>query len=319
MTVPWTLVTGASGFVGRPLVDRLFARGTPVVVLTRKANTSFGPGVRVHVGDLSTGEGVSPSLFTDVATVFHCAGEIKDESRMEAVHVDGTARLLDAVAGRPSTMALRWVHVSSVGAYGPPRKATERRVIDETSPEAPVGTYEQTKTASDALLRHASGHSGLTSTLLRPTAVIGAAMPNNSVRALIAMIRRGWFVYPGPADAIANYVHVDDVVEALLVCGDHPRAAGETFIVSSDCPWTALVSEVASALGVAPPAWRLPHGLVSAGARVGGALGAPLTVSRVNALAGRTAYSSAKIERMLGFRVSRPLPQAVLDVTGAAR
>jgi nucleoside-diphosphate-sugar epimerase len=319
MTAAWTLVTGASGFVGRPLVDRLVARGTPVVVLTRKTHASFGAGVRVHVGDLSTGQGVSPALFTDVATVFHCAGEIKDESRMQAVHVDGTARLLDAVAGRTATMPLRWVQASSVGAYGPPRNATERRVIDETSPEAPVGTYEQTKTASDALVRKASTDSGLTWSLLRPTAVIGAAMPNNSVRALIAMVRRGWFVYPGPADAIANYVHIDDVVEALLACGDHPHAAGETFIVSSDCPWTALVTEMAAALGVAPPAWRLPHGLVSAGARVAGALGAPLTVNRVNALAGRTTYSSARIERMLGFQVSRPLPQSVRDLIGAGR
>jgi len=146
---------------------------------------------------------------------------------------------------------MHWVQLSSVGAYGPPPVPSARRVVDEESPEAPRGVYEETKTASDRLVRQASGHHGLSISLLRPTAVIGATMPNASVRALVAMVRRGWFMYPGPVDAVANYVHVDDVVSGLLACANHPRAAGQDFILSSDCLWTALVSHVAAWVGSA--------------------------------------------------------------------
>jgi len=319
ITPPRALVTGGSGFIGRRLVRRLLALGTPVTMLTRSASAAVAPGVRVHVGDLSTGEGVSPAMFEGVGTVYHCAGEIKDQARMPAVHVDGTARLLAAAGARPAQSPLTWVHLSSVGAYGPPRAASEHRVIDEGAPEAPHGIYEQTKTASDALVLRAGGSDGLSVSLLRPTAVIGADMPNNSVRALVALVKRGWFVYPGPVDAIANYVHVDDVVTALLACADHPRAAGQTFIVSSDCTWNRLVTEMASVLGVKPPTIRVPNGLVRACAQVVGAFGGPLTVSRVDALAGRTSYNSGKIAGMLGFRVSRPLPESVRDVIEGAR
>lgn len=290
-----------------------------MAVLTRRLTTTFRDGVRVHVGDLSTGEGVSPKMFDGVATLYHCAGETNDVTRMHALHVDGTRRLLDAASARQSRTPLRWVQTSSVGAYGPAGRPTDRRVIDESSPEAPRGPYEETKTQSDALVRQASSRGEFVVSLLRPTAVIGADMPNNSVRSLVTLVKRGWFVYPGPLDAVANYVHVDDVVRALLACAEHPRAAGQTFIVSSDCTWTTLITEMATVLGVKPPTARVPHGLVRSSARLAGAFGGPLTVSRVDALAGRTSYNSSKIVGMLGFRVSRPLPESVRDVIEGAR
>lgn len=311
------LVTGASGFVGRVLVDRLLERGHAVTALSRAHDPGLPRQVRVQVGDLATGNGLHPQVFENVELVFHCAGEIRDASIMRQVHVDGTRRLLSCLGSRGGSLP-HWVHLSSVGAYGPPAVASEPRTVDENSPENPAGEYETTKTESDRLVRQYASDYGMPVTVLRPSIVIGAHMSNASVRAVIAIVERGWYFHVGSADAIANYVHVDDVADALLACASRPIARGHTFNLSSDCTWTALIDYVARCRGVSPPRVRLPERVVRAAV---GAIGfvtpSPLTPTRVNALVGRTSYSIAKIEKLLGFRCSRPMPQALDDLMAA--
>jgi nucleoside-diphosphate-sugar epimerase len=314
---PTVLVTGASGFIGGGLVARLLEMGRRVVVITRAASRAFPDGVRIHVGDLATGFGLSSSLFEDVGVVFHCAGEVRQPALMRPVHVGGTERLL-ACVGEPADPAaprLHWVQLSSVGAYGPPAPANRLRHVDEETPEHPVGEYEITKTESDDLVRRAAQQGRITCTLLRPSSVIGRRMPNASVRGVIAAVGRGWFFHIGPPGAIAQYVHVDDVVSALVACGGNPAARGQTFNISSDCPWKDMIEHIARARGVSPPRIRLPETPTRLAVGLAGTvLPLPLSASRIDALVSRTSYASAKIEAMLGFRFSRPMPGALDDL-----
>jgi nucleoside-diphosphate-sugar epimerase len=206
------------------------------------------------------------------------------------------------------------VQLSSVGAYGPASPPGAERTITEASPEAPRGPYEITKTQADCLVRETSAP-GLTWTILRPSNVIGARMPNASLRALLGAIRKGHFFYIGGRGAIATYVHVDDVAAALIACGRDPRARRQVFNLSSDCALEALVDRAAAALGVRPPSLRVPAGIVRAAIRLATPfVSLPLTMPRVDALIARTAYPSDRIVETLGFRLSRPLPAAVDDV-----
>ena len=186
-------VTGASGFIGRVLIERLLAEGGDVTVLSRRAVETAPAGKLRHVrGDLLDAGPHLAEFLRDSDVLFHCAGELYRPAVMEAVHVGGTRNLLTAIAEQATATRPHWIQLSSVGAYGPPQMgAAEPRVITEGAPPHPVGPYETTKTQADELVLAASQAGLITQTIVRPANVFGEAMTNQSLRALRQMIRRG--------------------------------------------------------------------------------------------------------------------------------
>ncbi len=282
-------VTGGTGFVGRRLVEHLLASGTfsEVRVLTRSARAV--PGARMLQGDLTTVP-LGP-LVEGVDLVFHCAAELRNEATMRGLHVEGTRRLLAAARGRVS----RWVQLSSVGAYGRERR---EGIVDEGAALAPAGEYETTKVQADELV---AGESVFPTVTLRPSIIFGPGMTNRSLYQLVSALDRGWFFFVGQR-AIANYVYVDDVAEALLACGTSPRARG-VYNLSDDRPLESFIGVIAAELGRPAPRRRLPESVVRAAATALQRIpGFPLTEARVDALSRRVLYPSERIRRELGYR-----------------
>ncbi len=311
------LVTGGSGFIGRRLVARLVDSNWDVVMLTRTPRPSGTARVLCAAADLITGAGLTPALLDGVSHIFHCAGELKATGPMRALHVDGTARLIELVCSRPNAPPIRWIQLSSVGAYGPPPIAAQSRCVDEHTPENPVGEYERTKTEGDHLVRLAGMRGNMSVAIVRPANVVGADMASDAIRGVARMVKRGRFVYIGRPGAVSNFVHVDDVAAALVACAFHDAAAGRVFNLSSDCTWEALVTAIAGALRVRAPFARLPEWVARAAVNVvANVLPFPLTHSRISALVGRTTYPSTTIESVIGFRLARPMPHGIVDVVG---
>lgn len=312
------VVTGANGFVGRRLLAQLIREGNQVSVLSRMGSQEFPAGVRVISGDLTREDCPLDVLMADCEVVFHCAGEIRDTRKMRALHVDGTERLLQAVLKRASVtgMPIHWVQLSSVGAYGPPADAARSaRVVTEETPTRPVGEYEVTKTQADELLIQASQSGLLSYSIVRPSNIIAANMPNASVRALGAMVRKRLFFYIGSRGAIATYVHVDDVVETLVRCAKDDRAKGEIFNLSNDCLLEEVIDSLAAAVGVRRPWLRLPESFVRFATHIiGKILPFPLTQERISALVMRTRYPYSKLARELGFTPRVAVPMVMGEV-----
>lgn len=301
-------ITGGTGFIGRRLVLRHLARGDEVRVLSRRAPGESGlpDSVGWWMGDL-----VNPasmvSFVQGVDVLYHCAGEIRDTVRMEAVHVEGTRKLLDVAAGRIG----RWVQLSSVGAYGRQREG----VISEQTSLNPYGTYEVTKVKSDALVAIVASNGAFEHMILRPSNVYGAEMTNYSLFNLIAVIQRGLFFFLGKSGASANYIHVDNVVEALLLCGTVPHATGRVYNLSDHCPMEEFIAVISEALGRDVPRMRLPEAPVRILAKLGGRyLGIPLTEARIDALTSRVVYPSIKIERELGYQHIVSMEDGLLEL-----
>ncbi len=310
-------VTGASGFIGRALVTQLLDAGYAVRTLSRRTASDLPTSVEARVGDLATGHGIAAALFEGVQVVFHCAGEVRDTSMMRSVHVEGTRRLLDCLRSHEGSLP-HWLQLSSVGAYGRPLVPSHSRVVDETTPERPTGEYETTKTEADRVVRAFAAEHDMPLTILRPSTVIGAHMPNRSLRAVIEMVERGWFFYVGRDGAMANYIHASDVARALVACAATAASRGETFNLSSDCSWVSLIEYVARARGVRRPRLRIPESLLRWLVTVMGVVvPLPLTADRISALVSSTRYPATKIERVLGFRCANPMPQALDDVLTA--
>jgi len=291
-------ITGGSGFIGKQLVNRHIQQGDQVRLLSRKPlleDTS----VQYFLGDLSS-PNVNLSDFLDgVDILYHCAGEVSNESLMQELHVNGTQRLADAAQGKIG----RWVQLSSVGAYGVCRDGT----ITEDSEERPFGVYERTKTESDKIVID----SGIPYVILRPSNVFGKDMPNQSLRGLLYAVSKGLFFFTGKEnESLVNYIHVEDVVEALMRCSSDDKALGEVFNLSQSTTVENMIASFISGMGSDKKIFRLPESVVRVIASIFGWIPKfPLTPSRVDALTGRCVYNSTKVQKILEFKYSMTLEE----------
>jgi len=287
-------------------VRALLKQGNEVRVLTRRHAdaTSALHGASSCLGDIC--HQIEPSFLRGVDTLYHLAAELSNPVQMEAVNVRGTENLLSAAA---KAGVRRWIQLSSVGVYGPPR---ELLVTERTTP-APANEYERTKLASDMLVQHACQRSDMDYVILRPSNVIGAKMKNGSFFALVRAVRRGLYFFVGPRGAVATYVHVDDVVRALVACQEAVK--GSVYNLSSDCAWEALIARIASLVGVRSPRIRIPAlPLRLVIVALEGQMRLPLTSGQLASLTNRSRYSSDRIHQELRFTFGKNMPDGIDDV-----
>ena len=301
-------ITGGTSFIGKNLVKTLLKRGNEVRVLSRQSayDSSSFQGVRWCHGDLC--HQIDPDFLNEVDTLYHLAAELSTPAQMESVNIQGTANLLSAAA---KAGVQRWIQLSSIGVYGPPR---ELLVTEETAP-APGNEYERTKLASDVLVQQACQRSDMDYVILRPSNVIGTEMKNGSFFALVRAVSRGRYFFIGPRGAIATYVHVEDVVRALVACQDAPKAS--VYNLSSDCTWEALIERIATFVGRRSPRVRVPSLPLRLVIRaLEGHMQLPLTSGRLASLTNRSRYSSDRIIQELGFSFAKPMPEGIegLDI-----
>ncbi|HEX7138563.1 MAG TPA: NAD-dependent epimerase/dehydratase family protein [Vicinamibacterales bacterium] len=305
-------ITGASGFIGSLLMRRHLNAGDQVRILTRGLRRQpVTSGTVAFHGDFAQPDHADLRRFIDgIDVLYHCAAEIRDSQRMQAVNVDGTRALLAAAEGRVG----RWVQLSSVGVYG---HHVDDAVVEET-PLAPVGMYEATKAAADALVLEAASRGRLSAVVVRPSIVFGEHMPNQSIAEWARVIDRGVFFFIGSPGASANYVHVANVVDALMTCGRSAAADGRIYNVSDWCTIEAFAHAIADALGRPRPSVRLPEQPVRAIVRTLGRVARlPLTESRIDALVTRRRYPIDRIERELGYRIAVPIVDGITRMLAA--
>ena len=301
-------ITGATGFIGSALAQRHLERGDAVRCLSRQRSPRCGGGMEIVQGDLAAPDLRLEQFVDGLDVLYHCAGEHAQEQRMRAVNVHGTAALLTAAAGRIG----RWVQLSSAGVYGRYREG----IVTEETPLTPYGEYETTKAEADRLVIEAVQQGRINSVaVLRPTIVFGAGMPNRSIAQMVSVIERGRFFFIGRRGASANYVHVSNVVDALVLCGASEQAAGRVYNLSDWITVEEFARAIADALGRPQPRLRFPEGpirmLVDACGRL---VALPLTPTRIDALVNRTRYAIDRIRRELDYvpRVSIPAGLAEL-------
>lgn len=218
------LVTGATGFLGSYVCARLVARGEEVVALVRgvdgqaRLDAAAGPGARALTGDLQRGVPVLP---TEITHVVHCAASVSftlalPEAR--AINVEGTRRLLAACAELPALE--RFVHVSTAYVAGDHHR--EFGEEDRDVGQAFRNTYEQTKFEAERLV----GASGLPTTLVRPSIVVGDSRTGwtssfNVIYQPLQAFARGLIdevaADPGGIVDLVPVDHVADVIDAALL------------------------------------------------------------------------------------------------------
>lgn len=289
-------ITGGSGFIGKTLVEKHIANGDDVRILTRYASTKFKHNrINMYYGDLTGSVDKLASFVENVDVLYHCAGETRDENKMYETHLIGTKNLCEAAKNKIG----HWVQLSSVGVYGPQSDG----VITEKTLENPVGVYELTKLMSDQIVMDYTSNNAFTSTILRPSNIYGSTMKNQSIFQLIKMIDMGLFFFVKDAErASANYIHVDNVVEALLMCGIESPSKLNVYNLSDQCTFWSFIDIISCELGCPKPRLRISERFLRKCAPFFDLIpGFPLTTSRINAMTGRSIYSINKIQRSLGY------------------
>lgn len=248
------LVSGASGFVGRHLVEALHQRIPSEKIRVFDAQPparALPAGVETFCGVIEDPAAVAPAV-QGAETVVHLAAKVQPDSRelhdLARVNVDGTRQLYSAAVQAGCKLFL---HMSSAGVYGPPRSPDPFRESDAVSPATP---YQRTKWEAEEALRHTDAK-GTTLNILRPAGIYGAGS-YLEIPGYKRVLRQKWSIEL-KGGVIVHPTHVSDVVEAVLAVLERPAPHGTVFNVGGERPillqdFQALV---AAALNV--PRWRL--------------------------------------------------------------
>lgn len=285
-------VTGGNGFIGRLLVNKHIELGDEVIVLSRNKERDI-KGATLSVGDLSVEDSLI-EFVKDLDVLYHCAAEIIDELKMEATNVMGTNNLIKAASGQIQ----HWVQLSSVGVYGPIGSG----IITENQKYNPINKYEKSKLKSDLLVLEATENRLFTSTIIRPSNVLGAKMKNNSLFELIKTIDKGFYFFIGKKGASANYITVENVVESLYLAATNIKAINQIYNVSDWSTIEDFVNNITNHLQKSAIKYRIPIKLMIFLAKITSFIpNNLLTVSRLMALSNMSKYSTKKIEVELSY------------------
>lgn len=244
------LVTGAAGFVG--------GRVKAVLECVRGAQVSAGrrDSIEVPGGEIYPIDGLDPDSnwlagLSGQQVVVHAAGlahvvNPKESGKSEAFHrvnVEGTLNL-----ARQSAQAGvgRFIFISSVGVNG---FLTSKPFLEIDTPN-PVDFYAQSKFDAEARLWEVEQDTGMEIVIIRPPLVYGPNAPGNFAN-LARWVERGIPLPLGSSGNQRSFVAIDNLVDLIITCIDHPNAANEVFLAGDghDLSTTELLQGVAKAMG----------------------------------------------------------------------
>ncbi|OLD59967.1 MAG: nucleoside-diphosphate sugar epimerase [Ignavibacteria bacterium 13_1_40CM_2_61_4] len=224
------LITGATGFIGSHLAEQLHQKGYALRCLVRKTShlrwIEHLP-VEYCYGDLFDEE-VLKQAVADVDYVYHVAGLTKAKTREEYFlgnHI-GTKNLLDAVA-KVNSKLKRFILVSSLAAVGPSLNGAP---VNEETPYHPITAYGESKMKAEKECLKMVGR--LPITIVRPPAVYGPR--DRDVFEFFKAVNNGLQPMIGLRTKTVSLIYVTDLVDGIVLAGEHPAAAGKVYFISSE-------------------------------------------------------------------------------------
>jgi nucleoside-diphosphate-sugar epimerase len=307
------LVTGASGFIGGQLAERLQREGHEVRGLVRLSSDTTRLeklGIQLAYGDLGDRASLVRAA-EGCRYVLHCAAMVSDWGTIEEIrriNVVGTRNVLDA--SRAASVE-RFIHLSSTDVYGYPGEP-----VDETFvPPRFSNWYAQTKWEAEAEVGEAQETGAFDCVILRPATVYGPGS-REVVGEMARALQGRHMLLIDHGRAIAGLVYVENLADAAGLCLGHEKAPGQAFNITDglSVTWRQFLDDLADGLGCPRARWSLPYAIANALAvsleqgyrllRRATGLRTPALLSRqaIHVLARPQQFSNAKARDVLGWK-----------------
>lgn len=272
-----TLVTGANGFVGTALCERLSQESLPARAAVRSAGEQQNDIETVGVGSI-TAETDWTTALKDVQHVVHLAARVHVMEEQSAdplaefrcVNVEGTVNLARQAA---AAGVKRFVFFSSIKVNGESTQPGRPFAADD-EPE-PEGPYAISKHEAEQALKKVAKQTGMEVVIIRPPLVYGPGVKAN-FEAMMRWMAQG---APLPLAAVSynqrSFVALDNLVDLIVTCLSHPAAANQTFLVSDgeDLSTADLLRRMGQALGKPARLFYVPTDLLKLSATLLGKQG----------------------------------------------
>ena len=299
------LVTGATGFTGGALAQELVRRGEIVRALVRPGSHTeplTESGIELVEGDIRNGEDVHRAA-EGVRTIYHIAAVFRTaghpDSYYRAVNAGGVRNVVQAARAHRVD---RTVHCSTVGVHG----HVDQIPATEDSPFNPGDIYQETKLEGERIAQEAFA-ADVPGVVFRPAGIYGPG--DMRFLKLFRAIQKRRFLMFGSGETLYHLTYIDDLVDGIILCGEHPDALGQTYILGGEdyLSLNELVEHVAEALEVSPPRLRFPFWPLMLAAVACETLCKPLGIDpplhkrRAEFFVKDRAFSSEKAKRELGY------------------
>ena len=300
-TVPF-LVTGASGSLGKAVVNRLLADGKQVRGFVRRIPDSPLQGVDYVVGDLADSLAVDKAV-AGAETVIHAGAAMKGGwPEHKSGTVDGTQHVVDACRKHGVKQLVYISSMSVIDWAGSDNRAVSEQAQLEPEPEK-RGAYTRAKLEAERIVV-AAGCAGLPCVILRPGQIFGGGIP--LINGAVARKAAGRWLVLGDGKLELPLVYIDDVVQAILAAIDRRITNGEIIQIIDPEPVTQ--EDVLAAAGGDRPILRVPRRLVFALGKLTelplAAIGqqSPVGTYRLRSALARLHYESDRAVKLLGWR-----------------
>jgi nucleoside-diphosphate-sugar epimerase len=255
-----SVVTGASGFVGSHVVDKLIAAGHEVKCILRGTSSRKwleNKPVEIIDSGLFDKESLKVIL-KDADYLFHIAGVVKAKSQEEydKGNVETTRNLLDVLCEVNPTIK-RVLVVSSQTACGP---SLDGKPCTEETPEHPITRYGKSKLAEEQLVK--SYMTKLPITIVRPPAVYGER--DTEIYLFFKTYKQGLMGLIGFDKKQVSLVHVDDLSRGIVLAATSANSIGQTYFIGSEdyYDWLQIGEACRNAMGKKALTIRIPHAMV---------------------------------------------------------
>lgn len=249
-----SLVTGASGFIGSHLVERLLQSGYEVSCLVRKtSNLRWLDGLNIRLIEGDCVDKGSLNNLRDFEYIFHLSGLVKSNCSEDfyRVNTKATENIMETLV-KDAHRIKRFVYLSSLSAFGP---SLYSGLPNEDHKPHPVSDYGSSKLMGEgAVLRYKDR---VPVSILRPTAVYGPR--DREMFLFFKLINMGILPYWG--ESRISLVYIDDLIDAILLAVEKEEAVGEVFFISDGMIYSnkEVINEIADALEVRLIKLRIPR------------------------------------------------------------
>jgi nucleoside-diphosphate-sugar epimerase len=232
-----TLLTGATGFIGKHLVRALVEQGRDVRCLVRKtSDTQYlrSLGVELFYGDLLDKDSLK-DIAKDVDIVYHIAGEIYSNRNRDfySVNFDGTRNLVEECL--PEEIE-KFVFLSSIAAVGPNRE--HGILLNEQSPCRPLDPYGKSKLQAEQLLIQSLEKYVFPVVIIRAPTVYGPLGKSIILKKIVEKIHTGHFITLGNGNNVRSMCYIDNLIQGLMAAERSNRSRGEVYFISDEKAYT---------------------------------------------------------------------------------